>query len=137
MTIAGLWRYGDWRYVATGCTSLVQLSHANVSDTGSVKLLLNTFTATAELSRQLICCHVRHSQVYLSVSSCNVMVHRRCSRPPAGATVGLFDWCSAVEENGQAVNALNNLPEVVMKWLHGWIMNYKSPNQQCQRIDGV
>jgi len=23
MTIAGLWRYGDWRHVATGCTSLV------------------------------------------------------------------------------------------------------------------
>jgi len=23
MTIAGLWRYGDWRHVATGCTALV------------------------------------------------------------------------------------------------------------------
>jgi len=23
MTIAGLWRYGDWQHVATGCTSLV------------------------------------------------------------------------------------------------------------------
>jgi len=22
MTIAGLWRYGDWRYLATGCTAL-------------------------------------------------------------------------------------------------------------------
>jgi len=22
MTIAGLWRYGDWRHVATGCTAL-------------------------------------------------------------------------------------------------------------------
>jgi len=22
-TIAGLWRYGDWRHVATGCTALV------------------------------------------------------------------------------------------------------------------
>jgi len=25
MTIAGLWRYGDWRHVATGCTALVFL----------------------------------------------------------------------------------------------------------------
>jgi len=24
MTIAGLWRYGDWRHVATGCTTLVE-----------------------------------------------------------------------------------------------------------------
>ena len=23
MTIAGLWRYGDWRHVATGCNALV------------------------------------------------------------------------------------------------------------------
>ena len=23
MTIAGLWRYGDWRHVATGCAALV------------------------------------------------------------------------------------------------------------------
>ena len=23
MTIAGLWRYDDWRHVATGCTALV------------------------------------------------------------------------------------------------------------------
>jgi len=23
MTIAGLWRYGDWRHVATGCADLV------------------------------------------------------------------------------------------------------------------
>jgi len=23
ITIAGLWRYGDWRHVATGCTDLV------------------------------------------------------------------------------------------------------------------
>jgi len=22
MTIAGLWRYGNWRHVATGCTTL-------------------------------------------------------------------------------------------------------------------
>ena len=25
MTIAGLWRYGDWRHVATGCTAVVKL----------------------------------------------------------------------------------------------------------------
>jgi len=25
MTIAGLWRYGDWRHVATGCAALVYL----------------------------------------------------------------------------------------------------------------
>jgi len=37
------------------------------------------------------------------------MVHWRCSRPPAGATVGLFDWCSALEENGLAVNTLRYL----------------------------
>jgi len=23
MAIAGLWRHGDWRHVATGCTALV------------------------------------------------------------------------------------------------------------------
>ena len=23
MTIAGLWRYGDWQHVVTGCTALV------------------------------------------------------------------------------------------------------------------
>jgi len=23
MTIAGLWRYGNWQHVATGCTALV------------------------------------------------------------------------------------------------------------------
>ena len=23
MTIAGLWRYGDWQHVATGCDTLV------------------------------------------------------------------------------------------------------------------
>jgi len=23
MTIAGLWKYGDWRHVTTGCTALV------------------------------------------------------------------------------------------------------------------
>ena len=27
VTIAGLWRYGDWRHVATGCTALVILIH--------------------------------------------------------------------------------------------------------------
>jgi len=26
MTIAGLWRYGDWQHVATGCTALVWLT---------------------------------------------------------------------------------------------------------------
>ena len=26
MTIAGLWRYGDWRHVATGCTALVMVA---------------------------------------------------------------------------------------------------------------
>jgi len=30
MTIAGLWRYGDWRHVATGCTALVLLKCINV-----------------------------------------------------------------------------------------------------------
>jgi len=31
MTITGLWRYGDWRYVATGCTALVWLNCACVA----------------------------------------------------------------------------------------------------------
>jgi len=30
MTIAGLWRYGDWRHVATGCTALVLFTHWQV-----------------------------------------------------------------------------------------------------------
>jgi len=25
MTMAGLWGYGDWRHLATGCTALVSL----------------------------------------------------------------------------------------------------------------
>ena len=28
MTIAGLWRYGDWRHVATGCTALVDFNNS-------------------------------------------------------------------------------------------------------------
>jgi len=31
MTIAGLWRYGNWRHVATGCTTLVELYAENES----------------------------------------------------------------------------------------------------------
>ena len=27
MTIAGLWRYGDWRHVATGCNAQVVVKH--------------------------------------------------------------------------------------------------------------
>jgi len=27
MTIAGLWRYGDWRHVATGCTTLLLMTN--------------------------------------------------------------------------------------------------------------
>jgi len=27
MTITGLWRYGDWRHVATGCTALVPFNN--------------------------------------------------------------------------------------------------------------
>jgi len=72
-----------------------------------VMKLLNTFLATDKLSRQLIFCDVCHWWVYLSVSSCNVMVHRRCSRPPAGATVGLVTWSeNALVEKGTAVNML-------------------------------
>jgi len=26
MTTAGLWRYDDWRHVATGCTALVYMN---------------------------------------------------------------------------------------------------------------
>jgi len=29
MTIAGLWRYGNWRHVAMGCTALVRLTSYN------------------------------------------------------------------------------------------------------------
>jgi len=29
MTIAGLWRYGDWRHVATGCTAIVTVYTAS------------------------------------------------------------------------------------------------------------
>jgi len=30
MTIAGLWRYGDWRHVATGGTTVVNFVHRKV-----------------------------------------------------------------------------------------------------------
>jgi len=32
MIIAGLWRYGNWRHVATGCNALVSLIYANLKD---------------------------------------------------------------------------------------------------------
>jgi len=28
MTIAGLWRHGDWRHVATGCNALLKYKHS-------------------------------------------------------------------------------------------------------------
>jgi len=40
MTIAGLWRYGDWRHVTTGCTALVN----SKSPEGSIKRTHNTHT---------------------------------------------------------------------------------------------
>ena len=30
ITIAGLWRYGDWRHVATGCTAIVIIAASRV-----------------------------------------------------------------------------------------------------------
>jgi len=30
MTIVGLWRYGDWRQVATGCTALVNIKDSDI-----------------------------------------------------------------------------------------------------------
>jgi len=53
MTIAGLWKYGDWRHVATGCTAVVcsesdyyvefsprQISHLEYDLTASVECVL-------------------------------------------------------------------------------------------------
>jgi len=33
MTIAGLWRYGNWRHVATGCNALVTVNNNAITDT--------------------------------------------------------------------------------------------------------
>ena len=41
MTIAGLWRYGDWRHVATGCTALVSVTLASANNASA------TTTATS------------------------------------------------------------------------------------------
>jgi len=47
------------------------------------------------------------SRLYSSVSRCNITVYRRYTADLlAPRTVGLFDWCSALEENGLAVNVL-------------------------------
>jgi len=91
---------------------LVLIIYLSSSSSIVIMWSFDTFTATDELSHQLICCDVHHWQVYLSVSSCNVTVRQCSSRPPAGATVGLFDWCSALEENGLTVNVLSHLPEI-------------------------
>jgi len=45
---------------------------------------INTFAATAELSRQLMCIVRCHWRVYLSFSTRNSAVHRHHSREPAG-----------------------------------------------------
>jgi len=37
MTIAGLWRYGDWHHVATGCIALVETEDGNVKVSTSEK----------------------------------------------------------------------------------------------------
>jgi len=48
MTIAGLWRYGDWRHVATGCTALVPfnneltLHYLNVAGKQATQCLCDT-----------------------------------------------------------------------------------------------
>jgi len=39
MTIAGLWTYGDWRHVATGCTALVHTKFVSHHFQVSVKYL--------------------------------------------------------------------------------------------------
>ena len=31
MRIAGLWKYGDWRHVATGCTAVVDIMKGRVA----------------------------------------------------------------------------------------------------------
>jgi len=41
MTIAGLWRYGDWRHVATGCNCLVVLITANRTRNINFKITAN------------------------------------------------------------------------------------------------
>jgi len=40
MTIAGLWRYGDWRHVATGCTALVMINSTTSNAEGQMKVTL-------------------------------------------------------------------------------------------------
>jgi len=47
MTIAGLWRYGDWRHVATGCTALVFIKFAD--DTYLVISAANISTRAVEI----------------------------------------------------------------------------------------
>ena len=37
MTITGLWRHGDWRHVATGCTALVKKKSLSIMLTATVK----------------------------------------------------------------------------------------------------
>ena len=38
LTIAGLWRYGDWRHVATGCTALLPGEPKKISPTTFVDI---------------------------------------------------------------------------------------------------
>jgi len=49
MIIAGLWRYGNWRHVATGCSALVQsiytavapASHAQITSKYNGRIVVN------------------------------------------------------------------------------------------------
>jgi len=41
--IAVLWRYGNWRHVATGCTALVAINGFNTNEWGRVRSWEPTF----------------------------------------------------------------------------------------------
>ena len=55
-------------------------------------------------------------------------LHRRSRSPPAGTTVGLFDWCNALEESGLAINVLNlattDVRVCVCNWYIVWSPGY-------------
>jgi len=53
MIIAGLWRYGDWRHVATGCNALVLFGGTVGMFLLKLQLSLLIFSGVSKLSSEL------------------------------------------------------------------------------------
>jgi len=67
MTIAGLWRYGDWQHVATGCTALVCLMnrHSYIAQFFTTQYQRNKIRVESVSMEELVCiCEFKKTLVY-------------------------------------------------------------------------